>query len=98
MNESQLRVYRIVDGRLDDFVAAWREGVKPLRERLGFVIDGAWTVPESSEFIWLLRYEGPGSFSDADAAYYSSPERADMQPDPAQFIESATEQMIRPVA
>lgn len=98
MSEHQLRVYRIVDGRLDDFVAAWRGGVKPLRERFGFAIEGAWTAPESNEFVWLLRYEGPDSFSDADAAYYASPERTDIQPDPAQFIESASEQMIRPVA
>ncbi len=95
MNECQLRVYRIADGRLDDFVTAWRDGVKPLRERFGFAIDGAWTAPATSEFVWLLRYDGPGSFSDADAAYYASPERTRLDPDPARYIVSAAERMVR---
>lgn len=97
MSEYQLRIYAIADGHLADFVAAWLEGVKPLRERRGFVIDGAWTAPDTNEFVWVLRYDGPGSFEEADAAYYASTERDAVDPDPAQYIVSADERMIRPV-
>jgi hypothetical protein len=97
VSEFQLRVYRIVEGRLDDFVAAWLQGVKPLRERHGFVIEHAFTAEANNEFVWILRYDGPGAFVDADRAYYDSPRRADMDPDPAQYIVATEERMIRPV-
>ena len=78
----QLRDYVIQAGHLDDFVAAWTSGVLPLRQAAGFTIQ-AWTVPEESRFVWIVGYEGPGTFEAADAAYYASPARAAVSPDPA---------------
>ena len=83
--ETQLRVYRIAPGHLDDFVAAWKRGVLPLRRKFGFEID-AWTELDGDRFVWLLRWQGPGPFADADAAYYASPDRMALEPDPAQWI------------
>ena len=97
MSEYQLRIYRIAEGKLDDFVAAWLHGVKPLRERLGFVVEHAFTAPADDEFVWILRHDGPGSFEDADAAYYRSPERQTLDPDPAQYIVATDERMVRRV-
>jgi hypothetical protein len=85
MSEPELRVYRIEDGHLDDFVSAWRRGVEPLRRRLGFT-SRAWTLPQQSLFVWLVAYDGEGTFEAADAAYYASPERASLDPDPRQWI------------
>ena len=65
---SQLRVYTIDEGRLDDFVRGWLVGVRPLRLKHGFTIEGAWVIPEQSRFIWILTYDGPGSFEERDAA------------------------------
>jgi hypothetical protein len=84
---SQLRVYGIEPGRLDDFVAAWTAGVLPLRRRFGFEAT-AWTVPGEDTFVWMLSYAGPATFAEADALYYASPERADLRPDPAEWIVS----------
>ena len=83
--ETQLRVYRIAAGHLDDFVDAWIAGVLPVRRKLGFEID-AWSEVDGDRFVWLVRWSGPGSFADADAAYYASPERKSLEPDPAQWI------------
>jgi hypothetical protein len=83
--ESQLRVYRIAPGHIDDFVAAWTAGVLPLRRRFGFEID-AWTQVDGDRFVWLIRWRGSGSLADADAAYYASPQRMALDPDPAQWI------------
>jgi hypothetical protein len=80
----QLRVYRIAPGHLDDFVRDWSAGVPPLRRKFGFEVD-AWTA-DDDRFIWLVRWQGPGSFADADARYYDSPERKALHPDPAQWI------------
>jgi hypothetical protein len=52
--DSQLRVYKITDGHLADFVAEWRAGVLSLRERLGFRIE-AWTDTAESTFVWVVR-------------------------------------------
>ena len=84
--EVQLRIYTIAEGALDEFVERWTRGVRPLRERHGFAVEGAWVVPTQNRFVWLLSYGGPGSFQDADAAYYASPGREALRPDPAELI------------
>lgn len=85
---TQLRDYRIRSGELDRFIEEWRTGVAPLRRANGFEIRGAWTVPEEHRFVWLLAHPGGwDAFDAADAAYYASPERASLEPDPARLIE-----------
>jgi hypothetical protein len=85
---TQLRDYRIRDGELDRFVEEWRAGVAPLRRAGGFEIPGAWTVAGEDRFVWLLVYPGGwDAFDEADAAYYASPERAALEPDPARLID-----------
>jgi hypothetical protein len=96
MSRQQLRVYRIEPGHLDDFAAAWTSGVLPLRARHGFT-SRAWTVPDEDTFVWLLSYDGPGSFGDADAEYYRSPERAALEPDPAHWIVRIESKWLEPV-
>ena len=86
---TQLRDYRIRDGQLDRFVDEWRNGVAPLRRANGFEIPNAWTVPDEARFIWLLAHPGDwDAFAEADAAYYASPERVALDPDPARLIEA----------
>jgi hypothetical protein len=85
MTQWQLRDYVIAEGHLDDFVEAWTSGVLPLRRGAGFEVQ-AWTVPGESRFVWLLAYDGPGTFAAADDAYYDTPTRATLDPDPAQWI------------
>jgi hypothetical protein len=93
---TQLRVYRIQDGKLDDFIAAWLAGVYPLRTRLGYSIQ-AWAVRESNEFVWLLSYDGPESWEDKERAYYASPERKALNPDPAQYLVNTEQRFLDPV-
>ncbi len=93
---SQLRIYTINRGKLDDFIQAWRIGVAPLRRKLGFRIDGAWVLRERNEFVWILSAEG-SDFEAKDKAYYASPERAALDPDPAPLIALAEHWFITPV-
>ena len=93
----QLRIYTIAEGALEEFVERWTRGVRPLRERHGFTVDGAWVVPEQNRFVWLLSYDGPGSFRDADAAYYASPEREALRPDPAELIVESETYLLSPL-
>jgi hypothetical protein len=96
MTAWQLRDYMIQAGHFGDFIAAWKAGVVPLRRRFGFEIQ-AWTVPAESRLIWILRYTGPTTFEEADQAYYDSPERAAIDPDPARWIAEARKSWLTPV-
>lgn len=84
----QLRDYRIRAGELNRFVEEWRTQLAPLRRACGFEIPSAWMVPEEHQFLWILVYPGGwDDFAEADAAYFASPERAALDPDPARLIE-----------
>ena len=94
----QLRIYRIQDGRLADFVQGWRHGVRPLRERMGFRVEGAWTIPDEHRFVWILAYDGPEDWDEKNRAYYESPERRTLSPDPADLIEEQQTWMLEALA
>ena len=94
--EPQLRIYRIRDGELDDFVREWTEGVLPLRRRHGFEVPLAWVSEEESTFVWLLEYRGDGDFAEAERAHYASPERQNLDPDPARRIVDGMHLPVRP--
>ena len=57
---TQLRLYTINKGKMDDFVKGWTEGVYPLHLKHGFKIDRAGVVAERNEFFWIVSYDGPG--------------------------------------
>ncbi len=81
----QLRRYTIKPGEMEAWLREWREKVKPLRARFGFEVVGSWTA-EPDQFVWILRYDGPLSWEEADRAYYSAPERKALSPDPARHL------------
>jgi hypothetical protein len=85
----QLRIYTIKPGELEHWIDEWRRLIAPLRRQHGFEIMGAWSEKQENRFIWLLRYVGSETWEKADAAYYASPERKAMQPDPARHIAKA---------
>ena len=90
-----LRIYTIKPGELDDWIEEWRAHVLPLRLRLGFTVLGAWVSEAESTFTWLLGYAGPDGLEAANAAYYNSPERAALDPDPARHIAEARQLAVQ---
>jgi len=97
MKQRQLRDYTIKTGQLDRFVELWRRGVRPLREKQGFVVEGAWTIPSEDRFVWIVSYDRPDGWEAANRAYYASPERTAMDPDPASLIQAQRTAFIDPV-
>lgn len=83
---TQLRIYTINRGALQQFSAEWAAMIKPLRLKLGFKIGGAWTIESTSQFVWIMSYDGPEPWETLDQAYFQSPERHAMNPDPARLI------------
>lgn len=78
----QLRSYRVADGEFEAWLREWRELILPLRRAHGFEVLGPWRA-EDGRFVWLI---GRDDFGAADDAYYASPERAAMDPDPARHL------------
>ena len=83
---TQLRIYTINRGKMDDFVAAWTKGVYPLRLKHGFKIEHAAVIEERNEFVWILTYDGPEDWETKEAEYYGSEARNTLDPDPRQYI------------
>jgi hypothetical protein len=95
--EYRLRIYGVKQGQMAAWIDEWSRLIRPLREQLGFRVLGAWASEESSTFVWLLGYDGPDGYETADAAYYSSPERAAVDPDPARHLVSTQQLEVKPV-
>jgi len=93
----QLRTYKIRPGELHRWVSEWRAQIRPLRERHGFKVVAAGVDETNGEFVWLIAHHGPGTFQEDDAAYYASPERRALDPDPARLILEARQAVLRPV-
>ena len=82
----QLRIYRTEEGNFGEFLRLWMEGVYTTRQARGWHVQ-AWVVPEKSELVWVLSRDCTREEWEAqEKAYYESPERKSLNPDPAQFI------------
>ena len=97
MKTTQLRDYTVKPGELDRFTEVWSKRVRPLREKKGFVVEGAWRIPSESRFVWIVSYDGPLAWEEANRSYSESPERKAMEPDPASFLVSQRLSLIDPV-
>lgn len=84
---TQLRTYTVREGLLDEWVERWRAEIVPLRLELGFGLGGAWVDRERNQFIWLISYDGPETFDERNAVYWSSPARKAMGLDPDDYLE-----------
>ncbi|HEX5239367.1 MAG TPA: hypothetical protein VFW20_00035 [Candidatus Limnocylindrales bacterium] len=85
MTEWQLRDYHVQPEHFDEFLGEWTSIVLPLRRAHGFSVL-AWSIPDESRFVWLIGWDGPGSLEAADVAYYASPERKAVTPDPSRLL------------
>jgi hypothetical protein len=93
----QLRVYTITPGNLQQFAQEWQEKIRPVREKVGFSIPGAWTVAETNQFVWLMQYDDPDTWEERDQAYFNSEERRAMAPNPARLIAKMEQYFVEPV-
>jgi len=92
MTTAQLRHYQLKEGGdrtafLRDFLDVFWNGVVPARKAYGFSVEGAWSVNEADEFVWVVSHPGDADeFAAAEKAYYDGPERAALPVEPASFV------------
>lgn len=83
---TQIHIYTINRGGLDEFAAEWREKIKPLREKFGFRVSGGWKIQETHQFVWFLSRDDSADWDTQNKAFYQSDERRALDPDPARHI------------
>ena len=91
----QLRRYTVKAAQMERWINEWRQHVYPLRLRYGFGVEGAWVNEDTSQFVWILSYDGDDDWSAAEERYYGSTERSAMDPDPARHLEAVETMLMR---
>lgn len=95
---TEIRTYRIKEGKLDAWSEQFKSRVRPLREKHGFHIEAAYAVPAASEFVWIVSYDGTESeFRAADEAYYKLPEHAPLHEEALGYLEGSSSVTVIPV-
>jgi ribosomal protein L11 methylase PrmA len=94
MKQYQLRIYSVKRGEMKDWLTEWREKIAPLRREHGFVVVGSWFSEKEDRFVWILGWDGDGTYEEADRRYYDSPQRKALAPDPARHVERVEHMMM----
>ena len=94
---TQLRIYDITPGDMEHFATSVRELIHPLRHDHGFTIDGPWIVADVNQYVWLVHYNGDGTFEEAAERYYADPRRAALDFSPREFIVKADLRMMEEI-
>ena len=71
---SQLRMYTINRGMMDEWVKLFTETLVPMQEKHGIKIEGMWVSEDSTQFIWIRSFANPEDVKAKEAAFYGSPE------------------------
>ena len=80
-----------------EWIEEWRSRIVPLRVTAGFKVLGAWIVDGTDQFVWIISYDGPKAWQEAESDYYASPERKALQPDPARHLAQTSARLMKPV-
>ena len=83
---TQIHIYTINRGALNEFANEWRDRIKPLREQFGFRVSGGWKVTDTNQFICFLSRDDSEDWETQNQAFYQSDERRSLAPDPARHI------------
>ena len=54
---SQIRIYTVNKGEMDNFLKHFKDEIAPIHERIGVPIVGTWVNRPQNEFIWVRSYK-----------------------------------------
>jgi hypothetical protein len=92
---SQVRIYDIKAGKMDEWLAFFRGKVVPLHQKFGLPVRGAWVDSEHSQFVWVRDFAGTGSPEEQEQRYRDSEDRArEIGDTPKAFIEQMDVRLV----
>ncbi len=71
---SQLRMYTVNGGMMDQWVKLFTETLVPLQENLGMKIDAMWVNGDKNQFIWIRSFADAEDLKAKEAAFGASPD------------------------
>ena len=71
---SQLRMYTVNGGMMDQWVKLFSETLVPLQENLGMKIDAMWVNEDKNQFIWIRSFADAEDLKAKEAAFGASPD------------------------
>ena len=71
---SQLRMYTINRGMMDEWVKLFTKTLVPMQEKHRIKIEGAWVSEDNTQFIWIRSFANAEDVKAKEAAFYGSPE------------------------
>jgi len=95
--EYQLRMYEVAEGKMSEFLAIF-PAVVEARRSVGFDVVGVWAIPEENKFVWIVSTDEPGGIGALTDAYYASPLRAAIDPEPASFLDKIETRLMQAVS
>jgi len=69
---SQLRMYTVNRGMMDQWVKLFSESIVPVQESLGMKIDAMWVNEDKNQFIWIRSFADAEDATAADATWGAS--------------------------
>ena len=71
---SQLRMYTINRGMMDQWVKHFTQTLVPFHEKLGIKIEGMWVNEDRNQFIWIRSFADADDLKAKEAAFHAAPE------------------------
>ena len=71
---SQLRIYTVNRGMMDQWLKLFTETIVPLQEKHGIKIDGMWVNEDDNQFIWVRSFVDAADMESKVASFRSSQE------------------------
>lgn len=92
---SQLRIYRIKPGQMDNWLEFFDQKVVPMHRKFEIPVRAGWVSRAESEFIWVRDFADDEPMEDQERRYVESEERIRAIGDEAkQYIDSMVVRVV----
>lgn len=72
---TQVRIYTVNKGQMDEWLDIWTNQIVPVHVRLGIDINGAWVNRPQNEFVWVRTFADEADMQEKMKQFRESPER-----------------------
>ena len=94
---SQLRIYTINPGMMDEWLKMFEEHIRPVHSKLGMPVERTWVNTEANEFVWVRSFRSAEEIKSKEESYFASPERKALGDSPQKLIAKMEVRVIEPV-
>jgi hypothetical protein len=95
---SQLRIYRIRPGLMEEWQELFFGTLVGLHELVSINVAAAWTNPlDPDEFVWIREFRSLGSVEQQESEFFATPERRALGDVRGKFVEQVDVRVLEPL-